>query len=106
MGPLDATTGIRMADISIGACENAPGDAGNCTDPRRCVFAWMNSITLQGDAIGGDRRYCNGTDPKVCQALCKANSECKAWTYDAGLGDCSLKGGILCPGTKVTLAYK
>jgi hypothetical protein len=43
------------------------------------------------------------TDPKHCEALCAADSKCKAWTYvirgtPAGSGDCCLKTAVPCPG--------
>jgi hypothetical protein len=52
----------------------------------------------------GCQHYPKATDPKVCEALCKAAKGCGAWTYvvrgsPAGSGDCCLKhdGMQTCP---------
>jgi len=62
---------------------------------------------MEGTDLAGDdydiTHYPPGTDAKVCQDVCNADSKCASWTYvirgsPAGSGDCCLKASVPCPG--------
>lgn len=65
------------------------------------VSTFMKSTDLPGSDYN-ITHFGVGTDPKVCEAACRADSKCRAWTYvirglPEGSGDCCLKSSVPCP---------
>jgi len=69
--------------------------------PNTKVGTYMANTDLPGEDYNITHMPVN-TDPKTCEAACKADGACKAWTYvvrgaPAGSGDCCLKSSVPCP---------